>query len=104
MRTSAKLQPLYNELYSNMRKYIWDYDTVATLVDVESETYRRFPNMDQLRRFTSNLKSRIIGTSAYKDDDAFRQSLETFEESINDEDDLYAGIAVFKEVICNENK
>ena len=100
MITANKLQSAYNCLYCCMRNYIWEFETVEALADLEIETYQSFPDMKNLDKKLSNLKKRITSTDAYREDDELRQSFDDFESSIHEDTDLYASIKTFKEVVA----
>lgn len=99
MITANKLQNSYNFLYENMRNYIWDFETVTALADLEVATYQRFPDIDSVGNKLAVLKKRTASSDAYKEDDELKNAFDEFESSINDADNLYASIKTFKEVI-----
>ena len=55
MIAAAILQSAYNDLYTKLRNYIWEYDTVVKIADLEVATYMAFPDIDNIRRAFSKL-------------------------------------------------
>ena len=75
-----------------MRNYIWDFQTVEALADLEIETYKRFPNLDVLASDFIKLKSLVGSTDVYHDDDEFQKSFTKYENLLNDTDSISAAI------------
>ena len=45
MVSANELQNLYNDIYVQMRMYIWDFGTIELLADFEIAVYQRFPDI-----------------------------------------------------------
>jgi hypothetical protein len=84
-----------------MRKYIWDYDVVEALADLEVASYRIFPDVREVHEALSRLKYLV---SYYDvDDEELAAALDAFEELNPKQDELYANIISFQEVLTNED-
>lgn len=99
MITATQLQGLYNKLYKEIRKYIWDFETVNALADLEVETYKSFPDMDELVKRFEAFKRCVMTTDILQEDKDTKKALDAFEEAINSEDcTMYANLTTFQEV------
>ena len=45
---SNEIQNAYVDLYTQMRKYIWPFDVIDILVDLEIESFKSFPDSQKL--------------------------------------------------------
>lgn len=82
-----------------MRNYIWDFQTVEALAELEIDTYKKFPDLDVLASDFIKLKSYVACTDVYHDDDEFQNSFSRFEDLLNSIDSIYADIQTFKKVV-----
>lgn len=99
MITATNLQSAYNALYKEVRRYIWDFETVSALADLEVETYQVFPDMEQLSKKLATFKRYVDATDVLRDDEDVKKAFDEFEELINDEGiELYANLKTFQEV------
>ena len=99
MITATNLQSAYNALYKEVRRYIWDFETVSALADLEVETYQVFPDMEQLSKKFATFKRYVDATDVLRDDEDVKKAFDEFEELINSEDiELYANLKTFQEV------
>lgn len=99
MITATNLQSAYNALYKEVRRYIWDFETVSALADLEVETYQAFPDMEQLSKKFATFKRYVDATNVLRDDEDVKKAFDKFEELINDKDiELYANLKTFQEV------
>lgn len=102
MMTNANvLQNDYNNLYVEFRKYIWHIQAVQALVDLEIETYTRFPDLDKLREIFDAFKREVEPTLA--DDEDFREAVDKFEKDMNDAEKIYSDLFKVSEVITVED-
>lgn len=81
--------------------YIFDFDTVLALADLEISSYRIFPDMDEVSKNLNKLKSqlRYLGLT---DDKDLNKALDKFDELLEDTD-VYYDVETFREVITNED-
>lgn len=96
--TATFLQTLYNKLYAEFRNYVWEFDIVELLSDLEIEVYQVFPDVDKLNSKFQKLKRQVSFTDAFQDD-SLKDVFINFENAICDIDRLYADLRSFKEVI-----
>jgi hypothetical protein len=101
---ATKLQSLYNKLYIQLRKYIWDFKTVEDLADFEISVYRRFPDKEDIEKVFYRLKRDITTSDIYREDDDLKYAVEAFENQLDETDQFYADLDTFREVVdTNEN-
>jgi hypothetical protein len=98
MIAAAILQSAYNNLYKELRKYIWDYETVVKLADLEVAAYMAFPNIDDIRRAYERLKSDVQSSDIYSDDEELKRALDKFEDSLEGADQIYYEVFAPEEV------
>lgn len=104
MVPATKLQSLYNKLYIQLRKYIWDFKTVEDLADFETSVYRRFPDKEDIEKVFYRLKRDITTSDIYREDDDLKYAVEAFEDQLDETDQFYADLDTFREVVdTNEN-
>lgn len=104
MVPATKLQSLYNKLYIQLRKYIWDFKTVEDLADFEISVYRRFPDKEDIEKVFYRLKRDITTSDIYREDDDLKYAVEAFENQLDETDQFYADLDTFREVVdTNEN-
>ena len=98
MIAAAILQSAYNDLYTQLRNYIWDYETVVKIADLEVATYMAFPDIDNIRRAFSKLSVDIKDSDIYSDDEELQRALDDFDEKLQGADQLFYRLEVPKEV------
>lgn len=98
MITATALQTAYNKLYAEFRNYIWDFDIVELLADLEIEVYQTFPDMNNVKSKFQKLKRQVSFTDAFQDE-SLKDVFDHFEEIIDSTDGIYADLKSFKEVV-----
>lgn len=97
VKSSSQLfRNFYIRLYKELRKYLWDFDTVNLIADIELSAYKSFPDVAQLKLLLGRLRQNLFET--LREDDELRKSLEDFEESVNDNQEVVLFIKRPKEV------
>ena len=104
MIAAAILQSAYNDLYKELRNYIWDYNTVEKLADLETAVYMVFPNLDNVRHALNRLETEVRASDIYEDDEQLQRVIERFENKLDGVDAIYYGLDVPQEVIENDDK
>lgn len=99
MISANQIQLNYNKLYACMRNYIWDFRTVEVLANLEVDTYKRFPNIDDIAKDTNQLKQLISTTDVFQDDLELQKSFNRFEDLLSDIDTVYADLQTFRKVV-----
>jgi hypothetical protein len=98
--TSAnRFQEAYVELYTCLRSYIWDFETVELISNLEIETYRTFPDVEKMRGFLTKLKREVRATDVLNEDEELAEAFDNFEEIINETDEVYAALNVVDRVV-----
>ena len=100
MVNAYTFQNNYIELYKQVRKYIWPLHVIQNLVDLEIETYKKFPDLDSLRNIFKKFKE-SLGHVPDEDED-LEKALNVFEESLDDES-VYSDLYKVAEVIQVED-
>ena len=90
-----QLKTAYNRMYAVLSDYIWDYDIVEALVDVELETYKIFPDIESLRNKLRSLRMLVLQTA---DESRILDAISTFSDAVDDVEGVYAKIVYPKEV------
>lgn len=96
MTDTANIQNKYNDLYVQMRKYLWDYRCVEALADLELSVYQRIPSIIDIRNRFNSLKFEVH--DVYMEDEDFKKCFDEFESLINESDQVYSILEVMREV------
>ena len=100
MLNSKILQSAYIDLYTELRKYIWDFKTVEKIAELETATYQTFPDIDDVRNKFNSLELDIRSSAIDLNEDIdLQQALQEFSEVLNDDSDIYAKLTQVREVI-----
>jgi hypothetical protein len=93
----------YVNLYRQLRNYIWPYETVEHIAELEIAVHSRFPNLQDVKRYF-NLLRQDISRSDIEDED-LDKAVKQFESKIESNDSLlYATLPKIEEVYSSENK
>lgn len=104
MISSTELHNAYNDLYKQMRRYIWSINTVQILASLEVAVYKAFPDESEVRKCYDALYRDIKGDIPRDEDtEDFYKSFDEFEDTLNNFDSIYNDIYVVSEVLVNEN-
>lgn len=88
MISSKQLQTAYNHLYKYLREYIWPANIVSHIADLEIETYKSFPDLEELSSRYNRLKSECL---RYIDDDEdLKAAFEEYREILDSSNELYS--------------
>ena len=96
MVSFAKIQNAYNKIYVELRKYVWDFSTVAALADLEISVYKTCQDLSDIRTKYYRLKSLI--TDVIRVDEELSRRLDSFEELIH-EDETFVKLTQVEEVL-----
>ena len=97
MISAAQIEKAYNDLYNQFRKYIWDFDTVVALAELETSCYTAFADLDKLRKLLKDLYK--LAKDVVKEDEDFQDAFDAFEELIKKDSDIYVKLNVLREVM-----
>lgn len=109
MITATELQQSYINLYKQLRDYLWPFNIIELIAELEVECYSSFPQVNKLRNIFNRLKREIF--SEYISDDAEYDMLKTaftkFDSTLSeakDFQDIYTKLPSVREVTPLENK
>lgn len=98
MIDTQAIKQAYIDLYVELRRYIWDIDTVECLAEFEGECYKAFPDIKSLRFKFDKLNQCISSTSAK--DEELKKAIAAFRETIDESDaSVYSRLQKVEEVI-----
>ncbi len=98
MITASILQTAYNKLYSEFRNYVWNFDIVELLAELEIKVYQTFPDMDEVKNKFQKLKRQVGFTDAFQDE-LLKDTFDNFEDIAYGVDSIYVNLKSFKEVV-----
>lgn len=84
------IQVKYQKLYTIMRDYIWEFDVVKALAQLEVSVYQKFPNKEDMQNNLETLDVSIRDTYSelsQADDEAFQKAYEQLESYIEQYDE-----------------
>lgn len=97
MISSSDFQISYNEIYKQMRKYIWDFETIENLVDFELSVYKAIPSIEDVRKCFQRLRMDTRCVEA--DDDELKSAFDKFSKLIGADQEIYKKLYQVDEVI-----
>lgn len=80
MISSKELQNEYVKMYEKIREYIWPFETVKRLADLEVSVYTTFPSPEQIKKDFNTLYLDI--RDMFDDDDELKEVVEDFKKTI----------------------
>ena len=90
--TSSDIQVKYEQLYHFLMEFLWEFNTVQALADLEIAVFKRFPDKEEMQRCLRELKLSISYTYnelSEDDEEEFKETFEDLEEAIeNYEEEL----------------
>lgn len=96
MLSLTEVKKYYIHMYEQIRNYIWDFNTVQSLAELEISLFRRFPLLSEVRANFNQLYLHI--KRICNEDEDLAKSVEDFRDVINSTDDFYSMIVQPKEV------
>lgn len=97
MLNYAELQTCYVDLYTELRKYIWDFQTVEKLANLEISVYRTFPDVEEVRKHLTSLTQDV--KHVFSEDEALKNAVDKFTEVLDSVDSIYAKLNQVTEVV-----
>lgn len=97
MITSTDLQRNYVKIFSLMRNYVWTFDIVECLADLEVATYNAFINVEEVRRCFDRLKSLIRDVT--RNDEELKEALDKFQSILDLQEEYYYRILKVQEAL-----
>lgn len=98
MVNSSDIQLAYVDLYKQIRKYVWDIDSVELIAKIEDEANKSFPDVGNLNHLLDQLKQ------ISKENELDKELLDSIDKFKNilvniNSDDIYTSIISFKEIV-----
>lgn len=90
------LKKYYVKMYEEIRNYIWDFNTVECLAELEVSVYRRFPDLSEIRNKFNRFYLCI--SNICEDDEELNNAVISFKNLINSTNQTYARIIQPQEV------
>ncbi len=97
--TSSDIQVKYEQLYHFLMEFLWEFNTVQALADLEIAVFKRFPDKEEMQRCLRELKLSISYTynELSEDDEAeFKETFEDLEEAIENYEEESAGCELYQ--------
>ena len=102
MIAAAMIQQAYIDLYKQIRNYIWDYDTVVKLAELEVAAYMAFPDIDNVRYALDQLKVELNSSDVYAEDEDLQKAVDDFSDTLDGADQVFYGLEVPQEIQYKE--
>lgn len=97
MISSSIIQREYNRFYKEVRKYIWGFQAVEALADLEISVYQRIPDMFEIQ---DNLnKFRQYSKEVELDDEEFVKAADRLQDLLDENEEPYAKLYEVREVL-----
>lgn len=82
MTSSVIIQNKYISLYKLLRNYLWNFQTVEDIAELEMECFRALPDVDRIKMKLNAVSNAAI--YVIRDDDELKECLDSFYELLND--------------------
>lgn len=97
MVTSTQLQNKYIKLYECIRNYIWSYEVIDSLADLEIETFKALPDIMVVKAILDRLH--VQTRNICKEDEDLECAFDEFEEILENDTEVCYTITQVNEVI-----
>ena len=94
---SSILQTTYNRLYVQLRKYIWSFEAVNAIADLEISCYESFADLLAVRRNLDRVAQ--FARDIMKEDEDVKKAFDAFDDLLKNEDTMYVKLLAVKEDI-----
>ena len=88
--TSSDIQVKYEQLYKFLMDFLWEFNTVQDLANLELAIFKRFPDKEEMLNCLKLLKQRISYTYnelSEDDETEFEDAVNALEDAINNYDE-----------------
>lgn len=103
MISSQEFRNKYEKFYDCMRMYLWPYDILEILADVEATIFSAFIDVPKLRLLLDKLEGQI--KQNFEDDELLQKSFNNIKKLVEDKDEeIYLPLTRVKEVNPDEDK
>ena len=100
MVNQAEIKQAYYDIYSALRNYIWPYNIVEGIAELEISAMQTCPNIPQIRGNLYGLKSALLDT--IESDEQLSKAFDNFNNVLS-ADDYYVKLNAVNEVVADEN-
>lgn len=76
MTSSVIIQNKYISLYKLLRNYLWNFQTVEDIAELEMECFRALPDVDRIKMKLNAVSNAAI--YVIRDDDKLKECLDSF--------------------------
>lgn len=97
MFNNMDIQNAYVTLYKELRRYIWGFDIVDAIAELEVASYRTCPDIDEVRGKYNQLEYLVKYVA--EDDERLQKAMNDFNDVINSGETTYAILRKVNEVI-----
>lgn len=94
---STDLQTTYNSLYTELRRYIWSFEAVNAIADLEISSYRAFADLGEVKQNLDRVA--LYARDIMKDDEDVKKAFDKFYDLLKDEDVTYVKLPAVREEI-----
>lgn len=84
MTSSVILQNKYIELYKLLRNYLWSFQTVEDIAELEIACFRAIPDINDVRMKLNSVSS--AANYVIREDEKIKNCIEEFRDMLNDVD------------------
>lgn len=96
MTSSVIIQNKYISLYKLLRNYLWNFQTVEDIAELEMECFRALPDVDRIKMKLNAVSNAAI--YVIRDDDKLKECLDSFYALLEDPS-VYKKILISQEVV-----
>ena len=96
MHSAQVFRNRYIDLYKELRKYLWDFDVICVIADIETEVYKIFPDILKLQGLVDKLRRLIF--EVVREDPEMKAVVDAFVLELDDNPEVVSFIKTFKEV------
>ena len=79
-----------------MMQYIWDYNTVSHLVDLQVSLFKAFPDIAEIKSNFSKLLRDI--TPEFEEDEELKKAADVFQSLLDETEDTFTDIMILEEI------
>lgn len=97
MTSCYEIQSAYVDLYKQLRNYIWGFQVVDAIADLEIACYQSCPNLADVIRCLNKLSSEIVEVT--KEDEDLKKSIDNMRKLLESTDSTYIKLNKVREVI-----
>lgn len=97
MISYADIQHAYNKLYAEIRRYMWEFQAVEALADLEIACYKTCQDLPEIRTALSKLE--LYTHEVQNEDEDLDKAFQKFHEILDDADETYVKLSKVNEVV-----